>query len=173
MFARSVCPTPASNPYLGGTERQDPTWVDRHLYAKMADRGYNHHMASGFLPVLPLTALWDGAPLSDGPQAINHTIYTDPTSPHTSMSLDVWASLEGHLAILNDYDISVQFFQGFNAQGPNAGALRWSSMSRETQRWWVGYVVARVASFANIAGYQYAWESRGNDTSSDYELARD
>ena len=139
----------------------------------MADRGYNHHMASGFLPVLPLTALWDGAPLSDGPQAINHTIYTDPTSPHTSMSLDVWASLEGHLAILNDYDISVQFFQGFNAQGPNAGALRWSSMSRETQRWWVGYVVARVASFANIAGYQYSWESRGNDTSTDYELARD
>lgn len=35
----------------------------------MVSRGYNHHMASGFLPVLPLTALWDGAPFSDGPPA--------------------------------------------------------------------------------------------------------
>ena len=79
----------------GGSQRQDPEWFEEALYNKMVKRKYNHHMASGFLPVLPLTALWDGAPFSDGPKAINHTIYTDPASPHTSMSLDVWASLEG------------------------------------------------------------------------------
>jgi hypothetical protein len=116
-------------------------------------------MASGFLPVLPLTALWDGAPFTDGPAgetlhqishdftlyfysgalpdrssiparrttvichrplgvwhpkkerkltiflsdldpntsqaALNHTIFTDPSSPDTSMSIDVWKVLEG------------------------------------------------------------------------------
>ena len=94
-----------------------------HLYSKMIAKKYNHHMASGFMPVLPLTALWDGAPFSDGPAGINHTIYTDPASPQTSMSLDVWASLEGHLAHLNSHDISVQFFQGLNAQGAMTSTL--------------------------------------------------
>lgn len=87
----------------GGSQRQDPAWFEEALYSKMVNRGYNHHMASGFLPVLPLTALWDGAPFSDGPTAINHTIYTDPASPHTSMSLDVWKSLEGHLASVTTF----------------------------------------------------------------------
>ena len=123
-------------------------------------------MASGFLPVLPLSALWDGAPFSDpdAPEAINHTLYTDPASPQTSMSLDVWASLEGHLSVLNEHDISVQFFQGFNAQGPGGGGIQWSLMSEQTKRWWVAYVVARLAPFANLGGYQYAWESPGNNT---------
>ena len=80
------------------------------------------------------------------------------------MSLDVWQSLEGHLKILNKYDISVQFFQGFNAQGPGCGDIQWSSMSEETKRWWVAYVVARLGPFANLGGYQYAWESSGNNT---------
>ena len=104
-------------------------------------------------------------------QAINHTIYTDPASPSTSMSLDVWGSLEGHLAVLNGHNISVQFFMGFNAQGPNAGDLRWASMSEQTQRWWVSYVVARLAPFANIIGYQFSSETKGNDPKSDYGLA--
>jgi hypothetical protein len=151
----------------GGSQRQYAgKWFDKNFYSKLAQRGYNHHMASGFLPVLPLTALWDGAPFSDrdAPKAINHTIYTDPASPDMSMSLDVWETLEGHLRILNKYDISVQFFQGFNAQGPGAGDIQWSSMSEETKRWWVAYVVARLAPFANVGGYQYAWESPGNNS---------
>ena len=54
---------------------------------------------------------------------------------------------------------------------PGAGDLQWTKMSAETQRWWVGYVVARIAPFANVIGYQYAWESPGNDTATDYGLA--
>lgn len=116
----------------GGSQRQDAAWFEDKLYSKLAAKGYNHHMASGFLPVLPLSALWDGAPFSDAdaPRAINHTIYTDPASPQTSMALDVWQSLEGHIRHLNDHDIAVQFFQGFNAQGNGAasafGLLGWS-----------------------------------------------
>ena len=157
----------------GGSQRQDPTWFDKKFYAKLAARGYNHHMASGFLPVLPLSALWDGVPFSDAdaPAAINHTIYTDPTSPQTSMSLDVWASLEGHMKALNRYDISIQFFLGFNAVGPGSGDIQWSSMSEPTKRWWVAYLVARLAPFANLGGYQYGPESSGNSQIGDYQLA--
>jgi hypothetical protein len=141
----------------GGSQRQRASWFDGAFYRKLAKRHYNHHMASGFLPVLPLSALWDGAPFSDphAPRPINHTIYTDPASPQTSMSLDVWETLEGHLRILHDKDIAVQFFQGFNAQGPNSGDIQWSSMSESTKRWWVAYVVARLAPFANLGGYMY------------------
>jgi hypothetical protein len=140
----------------GGSQRQDVDFFKQHFYNKLAERGYNHHMASGFLPVLPLAAFFDGQPFADpgAPTPINKTIYTDPASPQTSMSLDVWATLEAHLGALNDLDISVQFFQGFNAQGPSAGGIQWSAMSEGTKRWWVAYVVARLAPFANLGGYQ-------------------
>ena len=39
----------------GGITRQPVDWVAKNVYQKMIDRGYNHHMSSGFLPVLPLT----------------------------------------------------------------------------------------------------------------------
>eukprot|EP01049_Picozoa_sp_SAG25_P014513 SAG25_NODE_2592_length_1510_cov_1.105599_2_plen_130_part_00 len=68
------------------------------------------------------------------------------------MSLDVWASLEGHMKALNRYDISIQFFLGFNAVGPGSGDIKWSSMSEPTKRWWVAYLVARIAPFANLGG---------------------
>jgi hypothetical protein len=68
---------------------------------------------------------------------------------------------------LNRHDIAVQFFQGFNAQGPGTagpGHLQWNKMDASTQRWWVSYVLARLAPFANIIGYQFSWETPGNDT---------
>ena len=113
------------------------------------------------MPVLPLSAAWDGQPLEDGPAPINHTIYTDPTSPSTSMQQDVWSSLEDHLGFLNDHDIAVDFFQGFSAQGPGGGPLNLGAMNEAERRWWVSYVVARLAPFANIFGYVYSWETSG------------
>lgn len=148
----------------GGSVKQSASWFDEHFYSKLAKRGVNHHMGSGFLPVLPLTALWDGNVFSDGPKPIAKTIYTNLSSPQTSMSLDLWHSLEDHMRVLNKYDIAVQFFQGFNAQGPGGGSIQWSALPESTKRWWVSYVVARLAPFANLGGYQYAWETEGNDT---------
>ena len=58
-----------------------------------------------------------------------------------------------------------------STSGPGAGDLQWTEMSPATQRWWVSYVVARIAPFANVIGYQFAWESPGNDTATDYGLA--
>jgi len=127
-------------------------------------------MSSGFMPVLPLSAAWDGQPLLDGPAALNTTIYTDPRSPSTSMQLDVWRSMEGHLSFLNDHDIAVDFFQGFNAQGPDSGGIHFASLPRDVQEWWVSYVVARLAPFANVAGFVYSWETGGNGD--DLHLAR-
>jgi len=146
----------------GGLTRQDPTWAIANFYQKLVDHGYNHHMSSGFLPVLPLAAQWDGQPVLDGPPAINRTIYTDPSSPSTSMSLDVWQALEAQLGFLNDHDIAVDFFQGFQAQGPDSGRIQFGSLTEDAKRWWVSYVVARLAPFANIAGWVYSWETGGD-----------
>ena len=149
----------------GGVTRQPIDWVRENLYQKMVDHGYNHHMSSGVLPVLPLTAEWDGQPLLDGPPAINRTIYMDPASPSTSMQLDVWESLEQHLGFLNDHDIAVDFFQGFSAQGPDSGRLQFGALNATEKRWWVSYILARLAPFANMAGFVYSWETggRGDD----------
>ena len=157
----------------GGLTRQQPAWAAANFYSKLTSRGYNHHMSSGFMPVLPLTALWDGQPFADGPPAINATVYTDRASPSTSMRLDVWRSMEGHLGFLNDHDVAADFFQGFDAKGPGSeGGLQWAAMNASSQRWWVSYAVARLAPFANIAGFAFAWESPGNDTDTDLGLAR-
>ena len=34
-------------------------------------------------------------------------------------------------------------------------------MNETEKRWWVSYVVARLAPFANIFGYVYSWETAG------------
>jgi hypothetical protein len=40
------------------------------------------------------------------------------------------------------------------------------------QEWFVRYVLARLSPFANIASWNYAWETSGDDTDGDLELAR-
>jgi hypothetical protein len=117
-----------------------------------------------------LSAEWDGQPMLDGPSALNTTIYTDPHNPSTSMQLDVWRSLEGHLGFLNDHDIAVDFFQGFNAQGPDSGNIQFGALPKDMQVWWVSYVVARLCPFANVAGFVYSWETGG--TGGDLALAQ-
>ena len=154
----------------GGVTRQPIDFVGKHLYQKMVDRGYNHHMSSGFMPVLPLNAEWDGQPLQDAPPAINRTIYLDPASPSSSMQLDVWESLEQHMGFLNDHDVGVDFFQGFSAQGPDSGRLQFGAMNQTEKRWWVSYVLARMAPFSNVAGFVYSWETGG--TGDDLHLAQ-
>ena len=69
--------------------------------------------------------------------------------------------MEGHLSFLNDHDIAVDFFQGFNEQGPESGNIHFGSLSRLVQEWWVSYVVARLAPFANLGSFVYSWETGG------------
>ena len=39
------------------------------------------------------------------------------------------------------------------------------AMNQTEKRWWVSYVVARLAPFANVFGFVYSWETggRGDD----------
>ena len=52
---------------------------------RLVERGYNHHLSSGLLPVLPLDSLGDGQPFADGPRGLPATIYTNASSPAASM----------------------------------------------------------------------------------------
>jgi hypothetical protein len=151
----------------GGLIRQPVSWAAKHYYDKYIARGYNHHMSSGLLPILELDEPGDGQPFADGPPALNSTIYMDKTDPAGSMQLDVWRSLEAHVAYLNDRDVIVDMFQGFDG----GKHVSWQSLSNEAKRWWVSYVVARLAPFANLGGFVFKWETPGDDPHGDAELA--
>ena len=92
---------------------------------------------------------------------------TDKTDPAGSMQLDVWASLEAHLSFLNDHDIIADFFQGFDG----GTAVSWRALKSDAKRWWISYVIARLAPFANIGGFVFKWETPGDDPHGDLELA--
>lgn len=151
----------------GGLIRQNVSWAAEHYYDKFIGKGYNHHMSSGLLPILELTQLGDGQPFADGPPAINSTIYMDKKDPAGSMQLDVWRSLEAHLSYLNDRDVIADFFQGFDG----GKHVQWGALASDAKRWWVSYMLARLAPFANIGGFVYKWETSGDDPHGDAELA--
>lgn len=151
----------------GGLIRQPISWAAKHYYDKFIAKGYNHHMSSGLLPILELGELGDGQPLADGPPALNSTVYTNKSDPAGSMQLDVWRSLEAHVSYLNDRDVIVDMFQGFDG----GKHVSWRALSDEAKHWWVSYVVARLAPFANLGGFVFKWETPGDDPHGDVELA--
>ena len=68
---------------------------------------------------------------------------------------------------LNHHDVTADFFQGFEGS-----PCEWERMDGPTQQWWVAYVLARLAAFANIGGFVFKWETSGEDARRDLRLAR-
>ena len=65
------------------------------------------------------------------------------------MNMDVWNRMERNLGWLNDHDIGVHMFLGVD--GSRNDGPDWSKLSFEDKDWFVRYIVARLAPFANIA----------------------
>lgn len=148
-------------------ENQDLDWVAPNMYDRLLDAGYNHIQCRDLLKLNDIKEEWWYQD-SDAPDSIGKYLYSTSGDP-TTMNLDVWHELERHMNYLNQHDMLVQMFVGFD--GKNRGQ-RWRDMSDSEQNWFVKYVVARLSPFANIAGYNYAWETDGNDDDGDLELAR-
>jgi hypothetical protein len=75
------------------------------------------------------------------------------------MNLLVFHNLDKHVAWLNDHDIGLLGHQGFDGKrdGP-----RFHDLSSSEQDFYIKYVCARLAPYANICGWNYTWETRGN-----------
>lgn len=133
-------------------------WAVANVYAKLIGRGYNHVM----LKALPIG--WTDEKPADAPgDHLARPLWRD--TPRTQ-DLQVWKRFEDHMKWLNARDIGVHFFMGFDpksAGGADASfALqRWTALGGDDQELYVRYVVARLAAFANVAGWNYTWETDG------------
>ncbi|MFL6656420.1 MAG: DUF5060 domain-containing protein [Sulfurifustis sp.] len=133
-------------------------WAAANVYEKLANRGYNHVM----LKSLPIG--WVNEKPSDAPaDHIARPIWS--TTPRVQ-DLQVWKRFEEHLRWLNGRDIHVHFFMGFDPKSdsvPDAffAQTRFTDLSSDDQALYVRYVSARLAAFANVAGFNYTWETDG------------
>ncbi len=145
-----------------GAIAQDLDWVVANVYGKFIERGYNHLQVNWLLSLCCFKQYYlDGPP----PETFDLTLYEEGKASST-MRLDVWRLMEKHLGFLNDHDIAVHMFLGFDG-GKNDGPS-WDKLSEKEKDFYVRYAVARLAPYANLAGWNFVWEVDGNRE--DYEL---
>jgi hypothetical protein len=73
------------------------------------------------------------------------------------MNLEVWKNIEDHIRWLNDRNVGVHLFQGFDGRDRYTH-VNWNALSPSEKEFYVRYVCSRLAPFANIAGWNYTWQ---------------
>jgi len=142
--------------YVGGTIVSPASWAVEKVYAPLIARGYNHILFNQMLPVEWVdTDAW-----LDAPSVLPKYLFED-NDPGRKMNLDVWANIEAHLLWLNERDIGVYVFQGFDGKHKHVHVC-WEKMSDADKDFYVRYVCARLAPLTNIAGWTYTWETNGD-----------
>lgn len=135
------------------------SWAATNVYAKLQARGYNHIL----LKALPIG--WVNEKPADAPaDHVSSPIWSD--TPRVQ-NLATWKRFEEHMGWLNVRDIHVHFFMGFDPKSdgtPDASfaQIRFNSLTSADQDAYVRYVAARLAPFANVAGWNYTWETDGS-----------
>lgn len=142
----------------GGITGVPIDWTAQNIYSKLKSRGYNHVQ----LNMLPIG--WTSQKPSDAPSDhISDPLWRD--SPRTQ-NLRVWQRMEDHVKWLNQNNLSINFFMGFDPKPSGSpdehfALQRFTNMSSSDQAAYIRYVAARLAPFANIAGWNYTWETDG------------
>lgn len=149
-----------------GSIAQPFDWITANVYQPLLDRGYNHLQVNWLLSLCCF-----GQYYLDGPPPVTDdlTLYTEGKASST-MRLDVWHMIERHLGWLNDRNVGLHMFLGF--EGRKNDGPSWEKLSDEEKDFYVRYVVARIAPYANIAGWNFVWEDPGHRASHELGLAR-
>jgi len=139
-----------------GSIAQPLDWLSTNVYQVLIDNGYNHFQVNWLLSLCCYSQYY-----TDGPaqSTTDLTLYQNGKASST-MRLDVWQMMERNVIWLNDKNIGLFMFLGFN--GGRNGGPDWTILSDTEKDFYVRYVVARLAPFANIAGWNYTWEVEGN-----------
>ncbi|MBN1763779.1 MAG: DUF5060 domain-containing protein [Sedimentisphaerales bacterium] len=145
-----------------GVIAQDFDWVVEHVYGEFIAHGYNHLQVNWLLSLCCFKQYYLDGP---EPETFDLTLYEEG-KPSSTMNLNVWHLMERHLGFLNDHDIGVHMFLGFDG-GRNEGPA-WDKLDEQEKDFYVRYVVSRLAPYANIAGWNFVWEVDGHRE--DYEL---
>ncbi len=139
-----------------GSIAQPFDWLSTNVYQVLIDNGYNHFQVNWLLSLCCFSQYY-----TDGPaqSTTDLTLYQNG-NPSSTMRLDVWQMMERNISWLNDKNIGLFMFLGFN--GGRNGGPDWTILSDTEKDFYVRYVLARLAPFANIAGWNYTWEVEGN-----------
>lgn len=156
-----VTPAYIKSYYVGAAFNHSLEWYAKHVYQPLIDRGYDHVMVNNGMPLawmgpgdIPGNTWTD----YDG-EVLDKLIY-DKLDPYRQ-NLKVWRQLEAHLRWLNARDVGVHLFEGLTANGKRRAWRErtvFANLSAEEQAFWIRYTCARIAPFANIAGWKYTWE---------------
>lgn len=149
-----------------GSIAQPFEWIVENVYQPMLDQGYNHLQVNWLLSLCcPEQYYKDGPP----PATQNLTLYEEGRASST-MKLDVWQMMERHIGWLNDHNVSVHMFLGF--EGRKNKGPKWDALTEAEKDFCVRYVVARIAPYANLAGWNFVWEDPGHRETHELGLAR-
>ncbi|MCO6046217.1 DUF5060 domain-containing protein [Aeoliella sp. ICT_H6.2] len=149
-----------------GSIAQPFDWVTANVYQPLLDRGYNHLQVNWLLSLCCFGQYYlDGPP----PSTQNLALYQEGKASST-MQLHVWHLMEQHLGWLNDRDVHVHMFLGF--EGRKNDGPSWDKLSDEEKDFYVRYTVARLAPYANLTGWNFVWEDPGHRESHELGWAR-
>ncbi|MGE4587855.1 MAG: DUF5060 domain-containing protein [Mangrovibacterium sp.] len=149
-----------------GSLGQDFDWITEHVYRPLARHGYNHLQVNWLLSLCCFGQYYLDGP---EPETMNLALYQEGRLTE-SMNLDVWKRMEQHLGWLNEHDMGVHMFLGVDGSRNDGPA--WEKLSPEEQRFFVRYLVARLAPYANLAGWNFVWEVPGDRESHELGFAR-
>lgn len=139
-----------------GSIAQPFDWITKNVYQPLIDRGYNHLQVNWLLSLCCFEQFYHDGP---EPSTLDLSLY-DEGKASSTMRLDVWHMMETHVAWLNDKDIGLHMFLGFD--GSRNDGPKWTSLSASEKEFYVKYVIARLAPYANISGWGFVWEVPGN-----------
>jgi len=142
--------------YYEGLLHHDIDWTVSNVYQKLVDAGYNH------LQIYLLPTSWfepNAWKFADAPATVSHDHLFSGANPSSTMNLLVCHNLEKHVTWLNDHNVGLLGHQGFDG---NRNGPRFHDLSSSEQDFYIKYVCARLAPYANICGWNYTWETRGN-----------
>ncbi len=140
-----------------GAIGQEFNWVIDSVYSRLVDHGYNHLQANWLLSLCCFSQYYLDGPPKDLPDS-ELPVYNG--NLYTTMHLEIWHRMERYLGWLNDHDVGIHMFLGVDGS-QNSGPSCFSLTSAEKD-WFTKYMVARLAPFANLAGWNFCWEVPGN-----------
>ncbi len=147
-----------------GVIAQDFKWAIENVYGKFLLNGYNHLQVNWLLSLCCFQQYYLDGP---EPETLDLALYEQGKASST-MKLNVWHMIERHLSFLNDHDVGVHMFLGFD--GAKNSGPRWDRLSEYEKDFYVRYVVSRIAPYANIAGWNFVWEVPGDRQQYELEL---
>nr|MDA3880626.1 pectate lyase [Prolixibacteraceae bacterium] len=146
-----------------GSIGQDFDWVTANVYQKLVDNGYNHLQVNWLLSLCCFGQYYKDGP---EPETLNLALFNDENISET-MNLGVWQRMEKHMEWLNNRDVGVHMFLGVD--GSRNDGPEWENLNDEERDFYVKYMVARLAPYANLAGWNFVWEVPGDRE--EHELA--